>query len=65
MLQDKEDESLERYKKALLGDLADETKFTGEPPLVEFVKIEIVCPDRPEGPIRLDFKQVNTFSKQR
>ena len=56
MIKDKEDESLERYKKALLGDLADETKFTGEPPLVEFVKIEIVCPDRPEGPIRLDFK---------
>jgi hypothetical protein len=38
--------------------LADESKFTGEPPLVEFINIEIMCPDRPQGPIKLEFTDV-------
>ena len=58
-VQDTEDESLQRYKKALLGDLADQSVFTGEPTLVEIVKIELLCPERPGGPIKLDFTEVN------
>ena len=57
MIQDQDDESLQRYKKALLGDLADETLFTGEPGLVEIVKVELLCPERPNGPIVLDIKE--------
>ena len=34
--------------------------FTGEPTLVEFVRIEFLCPERPAGPIKLDFKEVKT-----
>ena len=45
----------------MLGDLADESKFTGEPALVEIVKIELICPERPAGNIRLDFKEVIKF----
>ena len=56
MIQDQDDESLQRYKKALLGDLADETLFTGEPGLVEIVKVELLCPERPNGAIVLDIK---------
>lgn len=57
MLQDQDNESLQRYKKALLGDLADETLFNGEPGFVEIVKVELLCPERPNGPIVLDIKE--------
>jgi hypothetical protein len=39
--------------------LADETLFTGEPGVVEIVKVELLSAERPQGPIALDIKAVN------
>lgn len=57
LLQDTEDESLARYKRALLGNQADFIASSPElrkisfvnflAPLVEIVTIEILCEDRP------------------
>jgi hypothetical protein len=52
---------LQRYKKTLLGELGEGAVFSGQPALVEILKVEIVCPERPEGPIVLDFKEVTNF----
>eukprot|EP01017_Pseudomicrothorax_dubius_P048403 TRINITY_DN8798_c0_g1_i4.p1 TRINITY_DN8798_c0_g1~~TRINITY_DN8798_c0_g1_i4.p1 ORF type:complete len:150 (-),score=55.85 TRINITY_DN8798_c0_g1_i4:34-483(-) len=56
---DKEDKSLERYKKSLLGESEQSDIREGEPPEVEFVKIEIITPGRPGGNIILDFEVKN------
>lgn len=49
-----EDESLQRYKESLLGDLEDivSMKSTNldaklDPPFVEVLAVEIICPTRP------------------
>ncbi len=55
IMQDEQDESLQRYKKQLLGELGEGAVFSGEPPVVEIIKIELLCPERPQGPIVLDF----------
>ena len=51
---DKEDESLVKYKENLLGNLdkIDEE----EPAEVEIYSIEFICNDRPDGNIKLSFK---------
>ena len=46
-MKDAEDESLQRYKKKLLGELAEGAVFNGEPTLVEIIRIELLCPERP------------------
>ncbi len=61
-MQGADDESLSRYTKAILGDLAEGAKFTGEPGLVEILKVELLCEDRPGGPVVLDFKEVRFLS---
>ena len=52
---------MQRYKKTLLGELGEGAVFSGQQALVEILKVEIVCPERPEGPIVLDFKEVTNF----
>ena len=51
---DKDDESLLKYKEKLLGNLdkIDEE----EPAEVEVYSIEFICADRPDGNIKLNFK---------
>lgn len=56
---------MQRYKKALLGNLAEQTEFNGEPTLVEFVKVELICPERPSGNIRFDFTEVILISNNK
>lgn len=56
LTQDKNDESLEQYKKALLGNIKEEQLKEDEPAEVEIVKIELVCQGRPKGNITLPFR---------
>ena len=53
--QDKNDESLQSYKKTLLGDIKEEELKEDEAAEVEILKIEVVCEGRPKGNIILDF----------
>ena len=53
---DRNDESLEAYKKSLLGDIKEEALKEDEPAEVEILQVELVCPDRPNGNIMLQFK---------
>ena len=54
--QDKNDESLEAYKKTLLGNIKEEALKEDEPAEVEILRVEMVCPDRPKGNFFLEFK---------
>lgn len=56
LMQDKNDESLEQYKKTLLGNIKEEQLKEDEPAEVEIVKIELVCQGRPKGNITLPFR---------
>ena len=55
-MQDKNDESLQTYKKQLLGDIKEEDLKEDEPAEVEILKIEVVSKERPKGNIVLDFQ---------
>ena len=56
------DPVLQKQKEELLGNLSGNVRATvaagamQEPAFVEFEKIEILCPGRPDGDITLDLK---------
>ena len=52
---DTADQSLVNYKKALLKNVKMAEIGEEKDPEVEVVSIEFVCPDRPQGPITLNF----------
>ena len=57
------DESLVKYKKALLGGITMEEIGEETDPEVEVISIEFVCPDREEGPINLNFQGKELLKK--
>ncbi|EAS06706.2 Rho GDP-dissociation inhibitor, putative (macronuclear) [Tetrahymena thermophila SB210] len=61
---DQQDPSLQKYKKDLIGEVDDEEVAQQKTTEVEIIKIEIVCKDRPEGNIILDFTNQNVNEKE-
>ena len=50
---------MQTYKKALLGNIKEEALKEDEPAEVEILRVELVCPDRKNGNINLEFKNHN------